>query len=70
MLFHRKNDLFHLGVMSSTEYYTSVVIGHLGIPAAVDSAVVYAAIILVGVYVLIGFEVGIVNSGFRRHIRF
>ncbi|XP_072040716.1 P protein-like [Amphiura filiformis] len=51
-----KEDRFHLHVVSTTDYYTTVVIGHLGMPSSSDDAVICAAIILVGVYVLIGFE--------------
>ena len=61
VIFHRKDVRYHLGIgiesNAESDYPTTVVIGHLGMPPASKDSVIYAAIILVGVYVLIGFEV-------------
>ena len=50
---------FYIKVSTDTEHHTVLTIRYLAMPHAAEYEVIYAAVILIAVYVLIGFDVSV-----------
>ncbi|XP_071951357.1 P protein-like [Antedon mediterranea] len=50
------NIVYQFLVESTTPFHSAFTVIHSGLPASADDEVIYAALILIGVYILIGFE--------------